>query len=116
MDFAQTLWVAFAPVVMEAAGIIALLALTWAAAQIKKRTGLEVTEKHRAALHSAIVTGINAALSRNLDGEDAVRTALEHAGKSVPAAIKALRPADGVLENLAASYLQQAYASAGTPK
>lgn len=114
MDFAQTLWAALAPVVMEALGIIALLAVTWAAAQLKQRLGLEVTEKQRDALHKAMVTGITAALARNIDGQDAVDAAVEYAHQSVPGAIKALKPRAGVLENIAVSKLQLAYA--GAPK
>jgi len=110
MDFVQTLWAALAPVVMEVLTIIAMLAVTWLAAQAKQRLGLEVTEKQRDALHQALVTGITAALARNADGQDAVDAAVEYAHQSVPGAIKALKPPPGVLESIAASKLQLAYA------
>ena len=113
MDFAQTLWAALAPVVMEALGIIALLAATWLLAQLKQRFGLEVTEKQRALLHQAIVTGLHAAFARGLSGDEALTAAVSHAQLSVPGAIKALKPLPGVLENIAASY---AAPPAGVPK
>ncbi|OAN71539.1 hypothetical protein A8B82_04455 [Sulfitobacter sp. EhC04] len=78
-------------------------------------TGIRIQEKHMNALHSAILTGVEAAL---VDGPEAgleviKARAIRHVNQSVPDAIKALVPGDGVLDRLAERYYREALARIG---
>ena len=60
------------------------------------------------ALHSALMSGVRAALMRGLSGPEAVEAAIIHASGSVPDAIKALKPDAGVLTRIAEAKLRDA--------
>lgn len=85
--------------------------LTWAIASAaraaKQRWGIEIEARHREALHSALMSGIRAALGRGLSDERAVNAAIAHAGRSVPDAMDALAPTAEVLTSLARSKLRE---------
>ena len=86
--------------------------LTWALASAaraaKQRWGIEIEARHREALHSALMSGIRAALGRGLKGKDAVDAAIGHAGRSVPDAIRRLGPSADVMKSLAEAKLREA--------
>ena len=80
----------------------------WAAAAINRKTGIDVEEKHRLALHSAIMTGVRLALANGMSKEAVVTAALDHARLSVPDAINALGAGKTVLINIAEAKMQEA--------
>ncbi|MDS9467363.1 hypothetical protein RGQ15_07215 [Paracoccus sp. MBLB3053] len=96
------------PQLLEIAGLILTGVLTWAAAKAKAKWGIEIEARHREALHSAIMTGINLALSKGLTAQAAVDAALNYAVKSVPDAIGALKPSTETIADLAKAKLQEA--------
>ncbi len=96
MDW-NALWLQVQPHVTDIVFIIASTLLTWLAAlgasvlrRIGASIGLSIEEKHRAALHQALLTGIQQALTKRLDGPEAAEAAVDHALLSVPDAIGAL--------------------------
>ena len=82
-------------------GFSALFALPTQARQWR------LQQKERA-LHSALMSGVRAALMRGLSGPEAVEAAIIHASGSVPDAIKALKPDAGVLTRIAEAKLRDA--------
>lgn len=54
-------------------------AVIWFAAQYHRITGVKLSAEHRAALHSALETGVNAALTRGLSGKAATAFAVSYA-------------------------------------
>ena len=101
-----------APYVFMAVSGAVVGLLTWATALFKKWTGIQIEARHREALHSAIMTGVSAALARSrtkaasvtVDVKtQAVKEAVEWAYRSVPDALKYLGASPEVLAELAAS-------------
>ena len=88
--------------------------IAWAAAAINRKTGIDVEEKHRLALHSAIMTGVRLALANGMSKEAVVTAALDHARLSVPDAINALGAGKTVLINIAEAKMQEAAGDALT--
>lgn len=83
-----------------------------AAAAAKARWDIEIEANDREALHSALMTGIRAALQRGMGPGDAVTAAMAHAQRSVPDALKRLKPSDSVLGGIAQAKLQDALKAA----
>ena len=93
-----------AQVVLPIAGTVTTALIGWAAAQARARWGIEIEARQREALHSALMTGAQLALSRL--GPQASQTALttaavEYAERSVPGAMTGLRPTADILHDLA---------------
>lgn len=86
------------------------LVIRSAAQMAKQRWGIEIEARHREALHSALMTGITAALTRGLGTQAAIAAALDYAGRSVPDAIAALGPDAETLRALAEAKLRAAIA------
>lgn len=102
------IYTAILPTILQAiAGVLGLL-LIRAANVASTRWGIEIEARHREALHSAIMSGIRAALSRGSTGQDAVAAALAYVQESVPDALAALKPSQEVLTNLAKARLLEA--------
>lgn len=95
------------PTLLQVIGAILGILLMRAANTAKTRWGIEIEARHREALHSALMSGIRAALSRGVSGQDAIREAIRHAGNSVPDAISALKPGSGVLASIAEAKLRE---------
>ena len=68
---------------------------------IRQRTGLDVEAMMREALHKALASGAAAGLDVSASEDEAVRRAVEHATRSVPDAIRKLKPDPKTLETLA---------------
>ncbi|WP_444464249.1 hypothetical protein [Rhodobacter capsulatus] len=83
------------------------LIIAWAAATAKQRWGIEIEGRHREALHSAIMSGVRAALLARLPREAVVSAALDYTRASVPDALKALRPDDAVLTRIVEAKLKE---------
>jgi len=96
------------PIILQliAAGLGTLL--LWVANVAKTRWGIEIEARHREALHSALMSGIRAALGRGFTGQEAIDMALKYTLDSVPDALVALNPNANVLADLAAAKLREA--------
>ena len=91
-------------IVLPIVATIVTALIGWAAAQARTRWGIEIEARQREALHSALMTGAQLALSRL--GPQASQTALtaaavEYAERSVPGAMTGLKPAASTLHDLA---------------
>jgi hypothetical protein len=96
-------------------GVLLTFILNRATGAFQAATGIRIEEKHMRALHSAIMTGVEAAM---IDGPEAGIEVIKHravryAQQSVPDAIRALVPGDGVLDRLAERYVREAMAGIG---
>ena len=96
------------PLLVTAFGTILTIVLDRATKVARERWGIEIEATHRAALHSALMSGVRAALLRGLSGSQAVEAAIIHASGSVPDAIKALKPDAGILTRIAEAKLRDA--------
>ena len=101
--FLETLWAAVSPAILEVLSAIVMLSITLVAQRLHKAYGLTIEQRHREALHTAIVSGVRAAMARG--DKDAARSAVEHALASTPDAVKALGASDGVLYGIAQAKL-----------
>lgn len=96
------------PVVLQLIAAVLGAVLLRAANTARDRWGIEIEARHREALHSALMSGIRAALGRGLTGKTAIDAAISYATISVPDAVVALNPARDVLTDLASSKLREA--------
>ena len=96
-------------------GIILTIIINRAAGAFTAATGIAVEREAREALHSAIKSGIEAALAGGPDAglEEIKAHAIFHAQQSVPDAIEQLVPGDGVLDRLALRYYREAMERVG---
>lgn len=108
MDLLSQLQSEILPLMLQVISAIVGLIIAWAAATAKQRWGIEIEGRHREALHSAIMSGIRAALLAGMPKQAAVASALAHVRVSVPDAIAALKPTDAVLTGLAEAKLKEA--------
>ncbi len=93
------------PVLLQLIGAALGAALLWLSRVAKERWGIEVEARHREALHSALFSGVRAALARGLNGQAAIEAAVAYAARSVPDALAKLGPSSEVLSDLASSKL-----------
>lgn len=88
--------------------------LAWVSAWIKARFAIEIEARHRAALHSALETGVARALDKLIElpavtqASAAVNDAVAYAERSVPDAIKALAPSKEHLRDMAVAKAKEA--------
>ena len=97
------------PVALSGLSVLLTALIGSAAHTAKQRWGLDIEARHREALHSALMSGIRAAVERGPEEavEVLVQEAVEHAKASVPDALLRLRPDEAILQNLARSKLAQ---------
>lgn len=100
------------PHLIEIAGLILTALIGWAATQASRKWGLDIEQRHRDALHTALLTGARLALSKQLTAATAIDLILSHVKQSVPDALGKLAPPRDVLENLARAKLEQVAAEA----
>ena len=97
---------ALAPHLLELLAAILTLIIGWLAAQARARWGIEIEARHREALHSALMTGVRHALARGIDERDAMaKAAVEYVRTSVPDALRALKPGQQQLVEMAEAKL-----------
>lgn len=96
------------PPLLDIAGIAVAAALIRVSLIAKQRWGIEVEARHREALHSALMSGVRAALAGGLTGQAVVDAAIQHAARSVPDAIGRLGPTAAVLTSIAEAKLREA--------
>ena len=96
--------------ILQIAAAIVTALIGYISLLVKRRFGIEIEAIHREALHSAIMSGVDAAIRRGPGAavEVLVDGALAHARASVPDAISALAPTNAVLRNIAQSYAMRA--------
>lgn len=114
MDFLNTVLAQLQPVIIEAVSVIVGAAILWLANMVRQKTGLEIEARHRAAMHSAIMSGVRAALK---DGVPAGRDVLidrvvAYVRESVPDALRRLGPKEFVLRQLVEGYINDALGKA----
>jgi hypothetical protein len=108
-NFWSDLSAALVPGIVTLFGTLLTLILARLSNLARERWGIEVEARHREALHSAIMSGIQAALARGLTGQAAVSAAINHATVSVPDAIRKLPQATpAVLSSIAEAKLREA--------
>ena len=100
---------AFLNAIIAALGMVLTFFLNRAVGAFQAATGIRIEEKHMRALHSAIITGVESALKDGPEaGMDHIKaSALSYAKQSVPDAIRALVPGDGVMDKLAERYVME---------
>lgn len=108
------MWEILSPVIANTLAVVVTALIGWAAAALQRKFNIEIEASYRASLHSAIMSGVNAALTR-VGGlvaplppsmkVEIIDQAVDYAQKSVPDAIKALDATPEVLGSLAASKL-----------
>jgi hypothetical protein len=104
----QTVWTAVQPALPELLGVVVTVAVTNATRYAKRKWQIDIEARHRDALQSALANGAVLAIERKLTADAAVRLIVAYARQSVPDAIKTLRPASEVLEQLARAKLAKA--------
>ena len=111
----DTLWAAFEPHVAVLLGLVLTIIIGFAARQITMWTGIEIEKRHREALHEALMSGAMSAIKHGPGtGLETLKAhAIAHARESVPQAVKALVPGDGVLDRIAERYVNEALAMLG---
>lgn len=95
------------PYALEVVGLALTAVIGFAANKARQKWGLDIEEKHRLALHQALMTAARLALAKQLTGAAAIELALDYAKRSVPDAIRKLNPPQAVIENLAKAKLEQ---------
>ena len=105
--FTELLANLFLPHILEIIGGALALLIGYAATAFTRWTGIRIDHEHRVALHSALMTGIRAAVSRGMNAEQAVEHAKAYAETSVPDALRRLKPDPAVLQSLARAKLQE---------
>ena len=80
---------AFLPHAPEILNSIVIPFVIWAAVQVARKAGVEIQEKHKRTLQSALATGANLALQHKLTGAAAVGVILDHVlnSKGAPDAV-----------------------------
>lgn len=107
--FLTALYAEILPLLLQLIAVVIGLVLARLVAVARTRWGIEIDARHREALHSALMTGISAALTRGLRGDAAVQAAVDHAiGRGAPDAIDHFGLAVGDLTLLAQSKLSAA--------
>ena len=114
----DTVWNAIEPVFLEGLGLILTIVIAWAAAQLRAWTGIEISAKHRIALHEAVMSGVLSASKHGMvTGSETFKAhVLAHVRASVPDALAYLKPLPPVLQNIIERKAQEALAKIGEPK
>lgn len=96
-------------------GVIVTFILNRAAGAFAAATGIQIEAQHRAALHEAIVTSVESGMKYGPDvGFETLRAhVVGYLQESVPDALAALVPGDGVLDRLIERYSREALARLG---
>ncbi|MDE4272946.1 hypothetical protein PXK58_00950 [Phaeobacter gallaeciensis] len=97
------------PALISVLGLVLTVLIGGASQVMKQRFGIEIEARHREALHSALMSGISAAIE---DGPGAgkdvlIEKAVTYARESVPDAIAQLRPSETLLRRLVMGKLKE---------
>ena len=108
MELLTTLYTTILPTLLQVIGALLGVLLIRASTYASARWGIEIEARHREALHSAMMSGIRAALTKGLTGQAAVDAAIVYANDSVPEALNALDPSAETITALAEAKLREA--------
>ena len=109
------------PYIQTVLSIVVTAIIGWAANRFSAATGIKIEATHRAALHSAVISGVNAGLVKfdtatagaTIDVKsEIVKDAVEWAQTSVPDAIKYLGATPDAIATLASAKLGDVLTSA----
>lgn len=120
MDFLTQLLAGadFSALIVAVVGAILTFIANRAAAAFTAWTGIQIEAQHRDALHRAIQSAVESAVHHG--GREALTTikahVVQHLRESVPDALKALTPGDGVLDRLIDRYVAETLNRIGEPK
>ncbi|EBA18412.1 hypothetical protein RSK20926_11854 [Roseobacter sp. SK209-2-6] len=97
------------PHLLSLAALILTVVIGRVAQVLKVRFGIDIEQRHRENLHSALMSGLRAALSRRPEAEppQLIEEAIAYARDSVPDAMARLGPSEAVLGRLALGKLQE---------
>lgn len=117
MDFLSNLFASpdVQGVIITVIGLILTFILNRAVGAFTAATGIQIEAKHREALHQAIMTAVESGLKNGPDvGLDYLKAnTLDYLKRSVPDALTALTPGDGVLDQLIERYAREAMGKLG---
>lgn len=98
---------AILPHLIEAFMALVTLATGYVVVLFKRWTGIQIEERRRQALHSAIRTGVLALMDRGLYGEQLIEGVKDYIRQSVPDTLAALVPGESVLATLIKSKIRE---------
>jgi hypothetical protein len=103
---------------ISAFGLLLTFIINRAAGVFTAATGIAVQARHREALHEAIKSGVESAILHGpqVAFEIVKAQVIQHLRESVPDALKALTPGDGVIDRLIERYTLQALNKVRSPK
>lgn len=102
------------PALTAAAMTIITGLLTWVSVWLKARFAIEIEAQHRAALHSALETGVARVLDKLVASpaigraDAAISEAVAYVERSTPDALKALAPSREMLRDMAVAKAREA--------
>jgi len=104
--------------ILAAFGFVFTYILHHAAAAFKAATGIQIEAAHRVALHQAVMTAVESAMRHGAkEGTETLKVhVVQHLKESVPDALKALTPHDGVIDNLIERFTFETLARFGERK
>ena len=99
-------------------GLMLTFIVNRAAAAFTMATGIQIEARHREALHEAVMTAVESGMMHGPEvGMSTLRAhVVAHLRESVPDALMALTPGDGVLDRLIERYAREALSKLGEPK
>jgi len=119
MDFLSQLFASadLQAVIVGIIGMLLTFILNHAAGAFAAAIGIQIEAKHREALHQAIMTSVESGMKYGPDvGLDTLKAhVVVYLQESVPDALTALTPGDGVLDRLIERYAREALAKLGEP-
>ncbi|NEX45172.1 hypothetical protein G3572_03070 [Rhodobacter sp. ETT8] len=103
---------------MTIIGLVLTFIIGRAAAAFTLATGIRIEQAHQESLHRAIKTAVESAIFHgpNVALGTLKAHVVQHLRESVPDALKALTPGDGVLDRLVERYAREALNKIGEPK
>jgi len=99
-------------------GAVLTFIINRAASAFTLVTGIRIEAQHREALHEAIKSGVESGLRHGprVAAETMKAHVVQHLRASVPDALKALTPGDGVLDRLIDRYVVETLNKFGEPR
>ncbi|MGR3593055.1 MAG: hypothetical protein ACU0BO_13910 [Limimaricola soesokkakensis] len=91
---------ALLPYIVGAIGSVVMLLWGQAAVYAKRKWGIQIEAIDRAALHSAIATGVDLVTDKGMTADQRIEAVKDYVAKSVPGALRKLAPSPDVLTSL----------------